>query len=283
MNEYPSADVIRKDLNWVLTAPSLLCPNKGLWNPNQLQFNQPFVVSGTELASLSDARQGKLGRYFEALVVYLIRHSDRFHLLAKNRVISHNQQTLGELDLLLEDTQSNEIIHLELALKFYLWVPTSSSNAHSWVGSGLTDFLDTKVKRLFHHQMKLPLKARALGCWPSDLPFPTQHRLWMPGRLYVPFNQTSRQIPVTRFSSTPWALNANADVSYWYEFQRDIMVLPKSIIKADWLEGNPTNAAKTYLPAQFVDPEQRLPIYVLPPEWQYEATTIIQKYGDHHD
>ena len=87
MNEHPLERAIRADLDWVLTAPSLLAPHPTLWSGDALQNEPRRPFSAEQLASLSRARRGKLGRYFEALVAYLFLASTGFRVLAQNRSI----------------------------------------------------------------------------------------------------------------------------------------------------------------------------------------------------
>ncbi|ATX76412.1 MULTISPECIES: DUF1853 family protein [Reinekea] len=286
MNEHPLERAIRADLDWVLTAPSLLAPHPTLWSGDALQNEPRRPFSAEQLASLSRARRGKLGRYFEALVAYLFLASTGFRVLAQNRSIVADKRTLGELDLLVQDLATGQIIHLELALKFYLWVPGQRQAV--WIGSGLHDFMADKVQRLYQHQLRLPELARARQCWPSDLPYPTEHRLWMPGRLYVPESSQALGVPYTHFMDTPFQLNNQALVSSWSEHGSCAHRSTRSICKADWLMGEPPVSLLApepthQLPAQFIRPESTVPVYVLPPNWQTDATSAIQLHKNLHD
>jgi len=283
MNEYLLKQAIQADLDWILNAPPLLAPNTALWRPESLKSDQKLIIPDAHLASFMTLRDRKLGGYFEELVGFLFNGHPDFSILAQNRVIYDHKTTLGELDLLVQDQKTDEIIHLELALKFYLWVPQPMSKASGWVGAGLKDFLDRKVKRLYHHQLQLPAIAKQHKCWPSNLPYPDSHQLWMPGRLYLPENQQNKPLPVSAFDQTPWSLNPLAEVSSWYEYKKNIFELPVGINKADWLVGQPSSSTSRPLPAQFIRPKHTHPIYVLPPNWQNDAQLAIQQYESKHD
>jgi len=286
MNEHPLERAIRADLDWVLAAPSLLASHPLLWHSRALQDAPHRAFSPDQLTYLIRARAGKLGHYFEALVAYLFLASTGFQVLAQNRTIVADKRTLGELDLLVQDLASGRVIHLELALKFYLWVPGQRSPV--WVGSGLHDFMADKVQRLYQHQLCLPDLARARQCWPTNLPYPTEHRLWMPGRLYVPESSQALGVPHTQFRDTPFELNSQALLSSWSESKPSAQSPTGSIRKADWLVGQPpepglTDAPTHALPAQFVRPDHSVPVYVLPPNWQTDATLAIQQHKNLHD
>ncbi|WP_320823948.1 DUF1853 family protein [Reinekea sp.] len=286
MNEHPLERAIRADLDWVLAAPSLLAPHPLLWHSRALQEEPRRPFSPDQLTYLTRARAGKLGHYFEALVAYLFLASSGFRVLAQNRTIVADKRTLGELDLLIQDLASERVIHLELALKFYLWVPGQRQPV--WVGSGLHDFMADKIERLHQHQLRLPALAYARQCWPADLPYPTEHRLWMPGRLYVPESSQALGVPHTQFRDTPFELNNQALLSSWFESGTAALSPKRSIRKADWLVGQPPDSAIAAgpildLPTQFVRPEHPVPIYVLPPNWQTDATLAIQQHKNLHD
>ena len=286
MNEHPLERAIRADLDWVLAAPSLLAAHPLLWHSGTLQSEPSRAFSSDQLTSLICARAGKLGHYFEALVGYLFQASSGFRVLAQNRTIVADKRTLGELDLLIQDLATGRVIHLELALKFYLWVPGQRNPV--WVGSGLHDFMADKVQRLHQHQLRLPDLARARQCWPADLPYPTEHRLWMPGRLYVPESSQVLGVPHTQFRDTPFTLNSQALLSSWCESEPSAQSPSPAIRKADWLVGQPPDqpfdaAPRHELPAQFVRPNHPMPIYVLPANWQTDATLAIQQHKNLHD
>ncbi|MHA7878165.1 MAG: DUF1853 family protein [Saccharospirillum sp.] len=186
LNE-PAHHAVVQDLIWVCHAPPLLALNNS-WTPRAELGDIDFTALTPEhLHSLYQARQGKLGAYFEALACAVITCSQHYRLLAQGVVIQGQHRTLGELDLLLQHRASREIVHLELAMKFYLKVPDCPDGAANWIGPGLRDFLHLKYHHLSKRQLTLPERALEANAWPVQLPFPDRSLAWVTGRLYYPW------------------------------------------------------------------------------------------------
>lgn len=273
MNELGWKRVLTADLHWVLTCPPLLAPDKTLWQPAVRDFDLTKTVA-SHWQRLLQARSGKLGGYFEALVSALFSASDHWDVLAENLIIQNGKQTLGELDLLVQRRATAEVIHLELALKFYLWAAPAAATSLGWVGAGLQDFMLHKTQRLHRHQLQLARLAEDARQWPARLPFPDRTALWMPGRLYLP--NSSSPLARVRFGDTPWSLNPLAEKSYWRLHTPLDTPLP-ALAKADWLCGRATTTmAIAALPAQVLGAEQA-PIYLVSASWQRLARQAISR------
>ena len=89
----------------------------------------------------------RLGNRFEKMLLWWLKRSDHFEVLASNLVIQGDQHTLGEMDLILENKFSGERVHLELACKFYLNA-SSSREWNQWIGAHSIDRLDIKINKL---------------------------------------------------------------------------------------------------------------------------------------
>lgn len=69
----------------------------------------------------------KLGHLIEDVMTELIEGSEVYELLARNLQIRRDRhETLGELDFLIRDLRSCDLVHLEIATKFYLAVESES-------------------------------------------------------------------------------------------------------------------------------------------------------------
>lgn len=65
----------------------------------------------------------KLGHLYEDALRILLLQSSQLELLGDHvQVFDADQVTIGEMDYILRDRNSGELIHLELAVKFYLAV-----------------------------------------------------------------------------------------------------------------------------------------------------------------
>lgn len=138
-------------LKWLQQAPPLLQPPAGVYLMDELLSAVPVREDDVaqiheEYLSQPDRRLGKL---FELLCRAVIEAQPHLDVLAHNLVIQ-DQRTLGELDLLVRDTRSGQVCHVELTLKFYLGVSSSF-----WPGPNPADSLEKKWQHLASHQFPL--------------------------------------------------------------------------------------------------------------------------------
>ena len=111
------------------------------------------LLGGQDVAAALKLDQ-KLGHLVEDGVGHLIEASDRFALLYRNLQLQPNPQTtLGEIDFVIRDLESGQLIHLELAAKFYLALPTA--DGLNLPGPDPEDNYFNKVSRLLEHQLRL--------------------------------------------------------------------------------------------------------------------------------
>ena len=159
---------VARDLAWIIASPALM--SNRLKGFTALEFDQDTkngcIEWLTHLEHHSPDRLAidrisfrQLGLYFEALIAFLF--SEGWHagvapyrLLGRNIQVSEGNVTIGELDMLLEDTQGIQI-HLECAVKFYLAHRPQLGDWRNWVGPNGRDRLDIKLQRLLNHQLTL--------------------------------------------------------------------------------------------------------------------------------
>ncbi|MEX0623613.1 DUF1853 family protein [Saccharospirillum sp.] len=270
---------LRQDLLWILQAPALLPAAELGWDPGEA-FTADLIdpVLTTQWQALEQARHGKLGHYFEALVQALFTASPDYRILASNCIIRGPSRTLGELDLLLEDYRQGCIVHLELALKFYLLIPEvpDIDPACRWIGSGLKDFMTLKSQRLLSHQLRLPERAAEENAWPLHLPRPDQSLGWVTGRGFVPYSTeldtatTAQSWPLIAPQALvrPWLTESDA---------RQRGLTGHWINKSQWLSPHPgpNETRKHPPPAQWLG---RLPgegedghWFIVPDDWPERA------------
>lgn len=97
----------------------------------------------------------KLGHLYEDTLAILLRESTTLDLLEKNLQIRKDiHATVGELDFLLREKSTGNLIHLELATKFYLAV--DSPDGLTLPGPDARDNYHRKLTRLRNHQLTLP-------------------------------------------------------------------------------------------------------------------------------
>ena len=95
----------------------------------------------------------RLGKYFEYLVQYAIEIDQRYNLVLKNLPIYSGKITVGEIDLVIRDTETEELQHWEVALKFYL--QHGANDPNQMIGPSGNDTLGSKIKKLESKQIPL--------------------------------------------------------------------------------------------------------------------------------
>ena len=154
------------DLAWSIESPCLL--NETEYRDHRLLSDQWFeqqMLATPELFSnqdkvpheiqtyLSKMPYFKLGHYFENLIAYWLIIHPNFEILEKNLIITSDKRTVGELDFIIKELSSGKIIHLEVAVKFFLkLVHNSKAN---YFGPNLKDNLELKFNKLFEKQIEL--------------------------------------------------------------------------------------------------------------------------------
>lgn len=109
------------------------------------------------LSQVASLKTRRLGERFELFCQIAFELHPDFELLAHNLQIKDASKTLGELDLVINHRSTEQTYHLELACKFYLQL-TKQKQCY-WIGPGLRDRLDTKLKRMVTHQLKISERA----------------------------------------------------------------------------------------------------------------------------
>ncbi len=106
-------------------------------------------------------QEQKLGHLYEDALAVVLESTPRYDVLARGLPIRQDAgHTLGELDYLLKDLVSGRMIHLELAVKFYLAVETDSGLRLP--GPDARDHYFRKLERMRSHQLLLVDKFRDL-------------------------------------------------------------------------------------------------------------------------
>ncbi|ANI21702.1 hypothetical protein AB870_21390 [Pandoraea faecigallinarum] len=150
---------------------------------------------------LARGESHRLGRYAEQLLHFALLHSPRFDLIAAGlqvRDVRRGNMTLGECDFLLERRADRRLLHWELAVKLYLFVPPEVPSSPSsvlderaiqfhWLGPNLADSLADKVARLLGHQLRLTSLDAARSALPA--PGPWLPQVYLKGWLFHPLGQ----------------------------------------------------------------------------------------------
>jgi hypothetical protein len=98
----------------------------------------------------------RLGHLVEKIVGELLKSAANYELIHENTQIIEDKKTIGELDFIIQDNRSKQLIHVELAYKFYLFDPNISSELiNCWIGPNRNDSLKEKLDKLKIKQLPL--------------------------------------------------------------------------------------------------------------------------------
>ncbi|NVK39347.1 MAG: DUF1853 family protein [Gammaproteobacteria bacterium] len=145
------------------------------------------------LTYLSTQNSRLLGSYFECLWQFFFQYAPHWQLLAHHIQVRDQSNTLGELDLVAQNCTSNSPIHVELAVKFYLYDHMSREQGLSgFLGPQSHDRLDLKLNKLQHKQLPfLHHPNTQARLQELNIPFPDSQLLALKGYLFKPFSQDS--------------------------------------------------------------------------------------------
>lgn len=181
-----------RDLAWVIASPPLASGEyDGVtwWDKAFVSAEyqaclptlQTLDNDPTPLESYLAQQKGRaLGHRFESFVAYWIEISPNFELLHRSVQLNQDGQTLGELDFILRDQRSQQVIHLEVAVKFFMGLDPVSQ-IHRWYGSNLKDSLDSKFNHLKVKQTQLSVAYSEL--MPEEI---DRRCCCVKGRLFYP-------------------------------------------------------------------------------------------------
>ena len=129
----------------------------------------------------------RLGHLAEKAVSVCIQASSNYKLLFENIQLKEDKQTVGELDFILQNQKTQELIHLELAYKFYLYDPDISEDAlYNWIGPNRNDALHSKLEKLKTKQFPLLYHSAAAETL-EDLDIKTaSQKLCLLASLFIP-------------------------------------------------------------------------------------------------
>lgn len=121
------------------------------------------LLNTTRLVGVDLNFEQKLGHLYEDALTCLLERSGRVELLGSRVQVMHAEgRTLGEFDFLLLDLERARVVHLELAVKFYLAV--RGGGFWRFPGPDARDDWQRKLARMRTHQLQLArsVEGRAL-------------------------------------------------------------------------------------------------------------------------
>ncbi|TMM57392.1 DUF1853 family protein [Maribacter algarum] len=128
-----------------------------LWQKEQFgikQFEFPKIDWSTFQPKAISERI-RLGHQMEHVFKQLVEHSEAYEILLHNLPIKDGNRTIGEIDFVLKNTQTRQLIHVELTYKFYIINPEISEPIHQLMGPNRRDMFFTKMEKIKNDQFQL--------------------------------------------------------------------------------------------------------------------------------
>ena len=167
------------------------------------------------LAHLNSEHHLPLGKRFERLLSFWFTHSKHWDLIWEGKQFVDDKTTIGEIDFLVRELESDELMHIEVACKFYL-SSENSSNWASWLGPNAKDrFADKMIK--FERQLALsqhPLLRQELK---ADVLENVEPKLFLKGFFFHHFSLLMK-------AKAPRLANAHYNAA-WFCFAKEFDLL----------------------------------------------------------
>lgn len=150
-----------------------------------------------------------LGKRAEVFFRYYIHLSSRYQETAYSLQITDEKATIGEFDFICQDLIQNEILHVELVNKIYLYDDSLHENPDDcWIGPNRRDRFIDKLEKLKSQQFPLlyhPKAENSLNKLSID-PWKVKQKICFKAVLFIPEHCN------TRFFTT----NLEAVAGYFY-------------------------------------------------------------------
>ena len=167
-------------------------PSQGIFPP--LTTHSSALPTETRLNIWQNSISPRLvlGKRVEHFMAYYLENHSPYKILTQNIQVFNEKTTIGELDFLIQERRTQQVIHLEQVYKFYLYVPNASlPSGDPWIGPNYKDSFQQKMDKLTQKQFPLldqTQTKKALEYLQLDLSSIQQH-LSFKAALFLPFNK----------------------------------------------------------------------------------------------
>lgn len=150
----------------------------------------------------------RLGHLAEKIVAELIKSSTNYQMLYENVQVMEEKNTIGEIDFIVKNRITKQLIHVELAYKFYLFDPSISSNPiDNWIGPNRNDSLQEKLEKIKSKQFPLLYHSGAKSIFNNiDLDEVSQ-ALCLLVSLFIPYQYKASFSPIYERAIKGYYLN----------------------------------------------------------------------------
>jgi hypothetical protein len=156
----------------------------------------------------------RLGHLAERIVAELVNASSNYKVLHENVQLTEGKTTIGEIDFIIEELDSKEILHIEMAYKFYLFDPSISSKPfNNWIGPNRNDSLKEKLEKLKNKQFPLLYHNSAKSKFSELNIDKVTQTLCLFVSLFIPFEYKGNFSPVYKNAIKGYYLNLETFIS----------------------------------------------------------------------
>jgi len=230
------------ELAWCIGSPGLLSAIGHARLPllPDADYFQKLLWEEREFLSALDANpseiqnhllfEGKLilGKRFEKLLEFYFRNSKRFQLLHRGVQLKEGDLTAGEIDFIVRDQVSEEVLHIETACKFYLSTRNTKDPA-GWIGVNPRDSLDLKSNKLLKQVNLTGSPAGRSWCEKNNVLVDVKS-IWLKGYFFHHFSVITHQTAprnASRNYPSGWWMRAEEAPLFFSQSKGKWALLPK--------------------------------------------------------
>jgi|SRR6056297_198467 len=194
---------LKQQITGFLSTPPIWL--KSQFGIEQFEFPQLDI---TNLAPIPIPQKIRLGHQMEHICKQLLDYSDKYEVLLHNLPIRDGKQTLGEIDFILKETSTQQLVHVELTYKFYIINPEISEPIHQLMGPNRRDMFFTKMEKIKNAQFSLLHTSAGSTTLAENNIDSTeiQHQACYKAQLFEPYGSKPLHLR---------PLNPNCIVGYW--------------------------------------------------------------------
>jgi hypothetical protein len=140
-----------------------------LWAGN-LQGVEQFIFPEPEMTNFKVQpipQNIRLGHQVEHIFRQLLDHGKIYEILLFNQPIKNENRTIGEIDFIVKDHHSQQVIHIELTYKFYIINDQIKEKIHQLIGPNKKDNFYQKIQKIKQQQFKLIQSKEAINLFKS--------------------------------------------------------------------------------------------------------------------
>jgi len=142
-----------------------------LWEGN-LQGVEQFIFPKSDMINFKVQpipQNIRLGHQVEHIFHQLLDHGKIYEILLFNQPIKNENRTIGEIDFIVKDPHSQQVIHIELTYKFYIIDNQIKEKIHQLIGPNKKDNFYDKIQKIKQQQFKLIQSKEAVNLFKSKL------------------------------------------------------------------------------------------------------------------